>query len=166
MGNGVTVTEAQDPGVYFWTNRVEVDLIFDPTSAGSNFQMPSMLQRRANGNVVRCDTIKGWVDKDDATKIKARWDNLKKASQWNVGDTVEQVEACCPHYCCPLFEPACCRGQGRGDCCQGDCGEGEGDCDRDSDCLPGLVCGAYNCEPGTYPAGTLAWNDDCCKKAP
>ena len=24
--------------------------------------------------------------------------------------------------------------------CDGDCGQGEGDCDWDSDCLPGLKC--------------------------
>ena len=24
--------------------------------------------------------------------------------------------------------------------CDGSCGQGEGDCDWDSDCLPGLVC--------------------------
>ena len=24
--------------------------------------------------------------------------------------------------------------------CDGTCGQGEGDCDRDSDCLPGLKC--------------------------
>ena len=24
--------------------------------------------------------------------------------------------------------------------CNGQCGEGEGDCDKDNDCLPGLIC--------------------------
>ena len=24
--------------------------------------------------------------------------------------------------------------------CDGTCGQGEGDCDRNSDCLPGLIC--------------------------
>ena len=43
---------------------------------------------------------------------------------------------------------------GHGDC-DGTCGQGEGDCDRDSDCLPGLVCkfewsfGADVCRAGT-----------------
>ena len=25
-------------------------------------------------------------------------------------------------------------------CCKGQCGQGEGDCDEDSNCLPGLKC--------------------------
>ena len=32
------------------------------------------------------------------------------------------------------------RCDGGDDCCIGQCGQGEGDCDRDSDCLPGLWC--------------------------
>lgn len=40
--------------------------------------------------------------------------------------------------------------------CDGSCGQGEGDCDWDSDCLPGLVCnwdwwwGTDHCEAGPY----------------
>ena len=29
---------------------------------------------------------------------------------------------------------------GSNGCCQGQCGQAEGDCDWDSDCLPGLIC--------------------------
>eukprot|EP00961_Rhodomonas_salina_P238356 3221588-Rhodomonas_salina.1 len=43
---------------------------------------------------------------------------------------------------------------GNDDCCQGDCVEGEGDCDEDSDCLGDLVCGTDNCPWGD--------GDDCC----
>ena len=46
------------------------------------------------------------------------------------------------------------------DCCQFygyKCQEGEGDCDTDADCAPGLVCGKENCGPG-YPASY-----DCCE---
>ena len=38
--------------------------------------------------------------------------------------------------------------------CDGSCGQGEGDCDWNSDCLPGLICdwdwwwGTDYCEPG------------------
>ena len=43
-----------------------------------------------------------------------------------------------------------------GDSCCGSngyqCGEGEGDCDYDSDCKPGLVCGKDNCKnPDIHP---------------
>ena len=36
--------------------------------------------------------------------------------------------------------------------CDGSCGQGEGDCDSDSDCLPGLVC--YD---------DWWWKDDYCE---
>ena len=40
-------------------------------------------------------------------------------------------------------------------CCKGQCEQGEGDCDYDSNCLPGLVCdydnwfGTDYCKAGT-----------------
>ena len=40
--------------------------------------------------------------------------------------------------------------------CDGTCGQGEGDCDRNSDCLPGLICkfdwwwGEDFCEAGKF----------------
>ena len=49
----------------------------------------------------------------------------------------------------------------RDGCCTPDqpCGENEGDCSDDSDCLPGLVCGTKNCpkERG------FADRADCCE---
>ena len=51
---------------------------------------------------------------------------------------------------------------GDDDCCsQGrKCNEGEGDCDGDNNCMPGLRCGTENCriKSGYY------WDDedDCC----
>ena len=46
-------------------------------------------------------------------------------------------------------------------CCTTDepCGENEGDCSGDSDCLPGLVCGKHNCPTGV---GFDA-RSDCCE---
>ena len=54
-----------------------------------------------------------------------------------------------------------CRG---GDsCCSSNnrCDSGEGDCDWDSDCKPGLICGSRNCPQTGY-----LWDstDDCCGK--
>merc|ERR1711962_266925 len=43
------------------------------------------------------------------------------------------------------------------------CGVGQGDCDRDSDCQDGLICGNDNCRsfiPGVPPRA------DCCIKKP
>merc|ERR1712226_1739446 len=47
-------------------------------------------------------------------------------------------------------------------CCSGGnykCLEGEGDCDSDSDCAPGLFCGTNNCQGPNFDSG-----DDCCIK--
>ena len=41
------------------------------------------------------------------------------------------------------------------------CGEGEGDCDWNSDCLPGLRCGSNNCRGNS---ALLDSSDDCCVK--
>ena len=152
---------------YFWTHRSEWEIIFQPvvgTDVNKEY-IDHMLQRNANGVIKKCGRVAFWITPNaDGTECPhGRWDPLSESNpgDFEVGDTLEQVEACCP-----IYEPACCRGQGGGDCCQGDCGEGEGDCDGDSDCLPGLVCGDDNCVTGTYPAGTLVSDDDCCKKAP
>jgi len=49
---------------------------------------------------------------------------------------------------------------GRDDCCSdGNCGVNEGDCDKDSDCAEGLICGTDNCPPSDSFQGT----DDCCE---
>ena len=47
------------------------------------------------------------------------------------------------------------------DCCKGDFREGEGDCDKDSDCADGFTCGSNNCAWSTW---VLTWSDldDCC----
>ena len=46
------------------------------------------------------------------------------------------------------------------DCCSSSnkCGVNEGDCDSDSECMDGLVCGSNNC-----PAGA-EYGFDCCTK--
>ena len=48
------------------------------------------------------------------------------------------------------------------ECCSASnqCGEGQGDCDKDSECLGNLVCGRDNCDESKFP------NDetDCCRK--
>ena len=50
--------------------------------------------------------------------------------------------------------------EGNDKCCstgiEGFCGEGEGDCDRDSECAGSLVCGSNNCPWGPGDG------DDCC----
>ena len=50
---------------------------------------------------------------------------------------------------------------GGDDCCGSGnkCFEGEGDCDHDSDCAPGLVCGENNCKGPNFDSA-----DDCCEK--
>jgi len=55
----------------------------------------------------------------------------------------------------------CIAGSTKADCCsvKGQCGEGEGDCDSDSECVNGLVCGTDNCGAG-FPSSDY----DCCVK--
>jgi hypothetical protein len=52
-----------------------------------------------------------------------------------------------PNNCCDQGEPG-----------DGQCGVGEGDCDNDDGCAPGLKCGRRNC-----PAG-MPSSHDCCYK--
>jgi len=49
------------------------------------------------------------------------------------------------------------------DCCTGQCGVGEGDCDEDSDCAGNLICGLDNCRNFNSQAYQLS---DCCIKDP
>merc|ERR1711874_43318 len=66
------------------------------------------------------------------------------------------------HDCC--YKPNCAANNAPGNCCDigqpgdGLCGEGEGDCDNDDGCAPGLKCGNDNC-----PAG-MPSTHDCCYK--
>ena len=48
-----------------------------------------------------------------------------------------------------------------GSCCtsSNQCGEGEGDCDGDSDCRGNLVCGTDNCNGPSYMSSWM----DCCE---
>ncbi len=57
----------------------------------------------------------------------------------------------------PVIDPVYC--DGGDDCCvDGMCGDGQGDCDFDTDCLPGHVCGTHNCIGDTFDD-----TDDCCE---
>ena len=52
-------------------------------------------------------------------------------------------------------------------CCTGSkpCGEGEGDCDYDSECAGNLVCGLDNCRRGPLRhIGSFDDTDDCCQR--
>ena len=45
------------------------------------------------------------------------------------------------------------------------CKEGQGDCDQNSDCMPGLQCGVNNCK-NEFPTDSSTWHStaDCCFK--
>ena len=62
--------------------------------------------------------------------------------------------------CCKKL-PGCLNATSNNGCCttQTPCALGDGDCDYDSECEAGLVCGINNCEQasGNYPA-----EYDCC----
>ena len=73
------------------------------------------------------------------------------------------------HYCLKtaehdgwLFVGSNCQGSNADwSCCTSSspCKEDEGDCDSDSDCESGLVCGTDNC-PSGFPSSAY----DCCEK--
>jgi len=46
-------------------------------------------------------------------------------------------------------------------CVSSSCSEGQGDCDGDNDCKPGLICGTDNCQK--YNSQALS-NADCCMR--
>ena len=54
----------------------------------------------------------------------------------------------------------CTDGSGGADCCteSNPCGAGEGDCDKDSQCIGNLRCGVDNCDTSLAFTGTY----DCC----
>jgi len=60
--------------------------------------------------------------------------------------------------CC--MKPVC---DGGNSCCRfGICSAGEGDCDNDSDCNAGLVCGKHNCKEFPGDRSSFEPTDDCC----
>ena len=67
-----------------------------------------------------------------------------------------------------LLSPTCQDCLGGDSCCTGSkpCGEGEGDCDEDSQCEGDLVCGTDNCRRGPLgQLGNFEVDDDCCERA-
>jgi len=67
--------------------------------------------------------------------------------------------------CCMVPNSGC---DGGDDCCKdGNCGEGQGDCDSDSDCYGPLVCGNNNCKTG-WPGDRSSFDDgdNCCMIKP
>jgi hypothetical protein len=64
---------------------------------------------------------------------------------------------CCVHKC--DFRGDMFSGGANSDCCteRSPCNVNQGDCDNDSQCAPGLVCGSGNCPWGG--------SDDCCVPA-
>ena len=162
--NTVTVTElppwwgGTGDGTYFTFDSDEFEIVLGPVGKwidGYN-KLNRVLQRDKEGNKKRCAVIYAQQN-PQKTKISGRYEWGGWAGVWAIGDTVEAVTDCCQH-----FENMCCRGGGS--CCgslpddeKQNCGEGEGDCDYDFECIPGYICGDDNCDWG----GT----GDCCTKA-
>ena len=65
--------------------------------------------------------------------------------------------------CCMKKGSSCYKGKTDWTCCSSSnqCGVGGGDCDTDSDCQSGLVCGSNNCRTFNSKASRTA---DCCMK--
>merc|ERR1712228_371551 len=67
-----------------------------------------------------------------------------------VGSAFKSTDDCCMEVECNGGIPSCCTEDNQ-------CGINEGDCDNDSHCLPGLVCGKNNCVGSAFKS-----TDDCC----
>lgn len=121
-------------------------------------------------------------DRDCLPGLVCGTDNCGEPYRSSVGWPVESVlgwdttDDCCevPREDVAAFTATCAgndcnKGTNNPACCS-HLGVGDGDCDRDSDCLPGLVCGKDNCgEPFRSSSGwptesLLGWDttDDCC----
>merc|ERR1712241_673615 len=76
------------------------------------------------------------------------------------GDKDDCCQKSSEGVCSPDGKNSYWRNEGNEECCNGsghrDCGDGEGDCDRDSDCRRGYECGRNNCYWGD--------GDDCCER--
>ena len=87
--------------------------------------------------------------------------NFRVKAQLSVCKNCNLYACLSTERCHPRQDPTW-QADGNDDCCsngiEGFCGEGEGDCDRDSECAGSLVCGNSNC-PWRVPAGD---EDDCC----
>ena len=77
-----------------------------------------------------------------------RWDFLKQFFL----DIVHDCTATSPH------DWGCCKHKAE------KCGENEGDCDDDSQCQDGLICGTNNCPTGS--GSNFGSGSDCCTKMP
>jgi len=138
----------------------------EPTECdGTNFQSIRQCCRK-NGP---CNVGEGDCNRDSecASGLQCGNNNCKRdfsstGTKWRRG-----------HDCCfvpenPPPEPQACDGTDRGNikrCCRnnGPCLEGEGDCNRDSECADGLRCGNNNCKRDFSSTGTK-WKrgHDCC----
>jgi len=103
----------------------------------------------------KCGLGEGDCDRDDDCKagLKCGEDNCK---DFHNG-------AMYAADCCISAGPTCDGSTNAWSCCSSTnkCGEGEGDCDSDSECQSGLVCGTDNCQsfiPGAH------YQADCCAK--
>jgi len=102
-------------------------------------------------NGYKCDVGEGDCDKDSDCK-----DGLVCGSENCVGAGFDKWDDCCTAQKC----------HGGDDCCGKNgykCDVGEGDCDKDSDCKDGLVCGSNNCVGAGFESGLGSqMSDDCC----
>lgn len=109
-------------------------------------------------NGYRCGEGEGDCDSDFDCKLGlvCGKDNCKNPKNITDGMGFDATDDCCYRPC--FGGDSCCGSNGY------QCGEGEGDCDYDSDCKPGLVCGKDNCKnPDIHPDGAgYDATDDCC----
>ena len=111
----------------------------------------------------QCDVGEGDCDSDSNCKegLKCGSDNCGKCEKGSTKDCGLW------HYwddCC--YDPTKVICTGGDSCCTAEypCGEGQGDCDSDSQCKEGLKCGTDNCQEclGGVDCSEFESGDDCC----
>jgi len=119
----------------------------------SDKQQPAIAGKiagRSSGNLVSCGSHSARACEWCSQGHGENWCNGD--CTWKNGRCVEPGNPLCGYgfhshvqECCSSSDP---------------CGEGQGDCDKDSECVGSLVCGRNNCNKQAFPSRKT----DCCKK--
>jgi len=111
------------------------------------------------------DCCRRWCDGGDSCCTRANQCSLGEGDCDNDSDCHLGLVCGVDNCRGPGFDSTddCCRQRcdGGDSCCSAwnQCKEGEGDCDGDSDCAPGLRCGKDNCRGRGFDS-----TDDCCER--
>lgn len=127
---------------FFRFYNEELPLTLSPNTKENKYStIVKVLSKSCNKNLAPYFQWWNWPVLNDTiaeTKDLPAWENVEEMLE----TAVEECNG--GNSCCSLDKP---------------CGEGEGDCDSNDECMAGLRCGTNNCD---LSAGTFEQLDDCC----